>query len=210
MQIAAVHGTGGRAKSHYAVAPLEGADKAGKAPDFGALFINSYRWYASSSGLCPSPSEVFVLELYEVEGPEERFVVGLQLLDHFFVVLPQPFQSVCFPREATFAVWCPAERPARDPCAVGQSLSAVRVSAAARVVSRSSRSCILFRLRERVAGADGRAHGAHLGVIDEFLPGAAIDRAGKLGKTGAGPSTDKSCSGQRPARLLHARASWRV
>lgn len=125
----------------------------------------------------------------------------------FFVVLPQPFQSVCFPREATFAVWCPAERPARDPCAVGQSLSAVRVSAAAGVVSRS---CILFRLRERVAGADGRAHGAHLGVIDEFLPGAAIDRAGKLGKTGAGPSTDKSCSGQRPARLLHARASWRV
>lgn len=207
MQIAAVHGTGGRAKSHYAVAPLEGTDKAGKAPDFGALFINSYRWYASSSGLCPSPSEVFVLELYEVESPDERFVVGLQLLDHFFVVLPQPFQSVCFPREATFAVWCPAERPARDPCAVGQSLSAVRVSAAAGVVSRS---CILFRLRERVAGADGRAHGAHLGVIDEFLPGQPSTVPESSVKTGAGPSTDKSCSGQRPARLLHARASWRV
>lgn len=97
MQIAAVHGTGGRAKSHYAVAPLEGTDKAGKAPDFGALFINSYRWYASSSGLCPSPSEVFVLELYEVEGPEERFVVGLQLLDHLFCRPPATVSVCLFP-----------------------------------------------------------------------------------------------------------------
>lgn len=110
MQIAAVHGTGGRAKSHYAVAPLEGADKAGKAPDFGALFINSYRWYASSSGLCPSPSEVFVLELYEVEGPEERFVVGLQLLDHLFC-RPPATVSVSRGRRRSLSGVPPSARP---------------------------------------------------------------------------------------------------
>ena len=44
-----------------------------------------------ASGLCQLQSELFVLELCEVEGSDEGFVVCFQLLDHFSVLLPQPF-----------------------------------------------------------------------------------------------------------------------
>ena len=42
-------------------------------------------------GFCQPPSELFILELCDVEGPDECFVVCFQLLDRFSVLLPQPF-----------------------------------------------------------------------------------------------------------------------
>ena len=41
-----------------------------------------------ASGVCQAPSELFILELCEVEGPDVGFVVCLRLLDQFSVGTP--------------------------------------------------------------------------------------------------------------------------